>query len=90
MEKKIVRTFKSWIVNFIDPMKVKKDENGNIIEGIIRTDILQSKTSDEKIKRDFVKETGNTCFFIEVKVQEEKREISYEDFIKHSKVVKDK
>jgi len=90
MEKKIVRTFKSYEVIIVDAIKVKRSEEGKILEGILKTEIIFTKPNKTKIASNFVKETGNTCFIVEIKEMQEQREISYEDFIKYSKVVENK
>ena len=80
MEKKIVRTFKSWEITIKDALKENE---------ILKNEIVFDKPKKEKIASKFVKETGNTCFLINIIELEDKREISYEDFMKYSNPVKE-
>lgn len=76
MGKTISRTFKIAKVQYID------------LEGKVYKEVQNmGKVNLPKLAKDEVARIGNMDFRIKVTEVEEKREISVEDFIKHSKVV---
>lgn len=77
MEKKITRTFKFFAVT------IKDGQTG---------EVLKSYESNVPVKREkiavaYIKETKKTNFIIDIAEREELREMSFDKFIEHSKIV---
>lgn len=80
MSKQITRTIKSWRVEIVSTEKEKAGE-------IISSEVVFIKPRLDKIASKRIKETGKMDFTISIVELEQQRAISFEDFMKYSKVI---
>lgn len=83
MERTIKRTFN------IHTITIKEGKDGKELKQPYNV-ISSSEPDRKKIAIDFIKETGNTNFYIDIQSREEVREIPFDTFLKYSTVVEPK
>jgi len=77
MSKTISRTFTT------NQVLIKDSVSG----AILKTESTTGKVEKSKVAMKYLKETGNTGFYVEITAVEELREMPVETFIAHSTVV---